>query len=184
MLRSMGLTWKERPICGNAVAMTVPSRFSMKNAPATRMAIDVEFRSGIATSRTDSKRVSTSHGKSASLCFIVQQPRWSEFTLSSRGQESASPWCGELGLAARDRRSRTANYEDLARLTVADMHSCIQRGHWIISKHRMSLRTRHKRNPKLALGMLILCQVSARRDEKVDMSQKAFAVPKLVGRTV
>jgi hypothetical protein len=29
--------------------------------------MDVEFRSGTATSRTDSKRVSTSHGESASL---------------------------------------------------------------------------------------------------------------------
>src|ERR1700694_3941157 len=43
MLRSTGLTWKDRPICGNAVAMIVPSRFSMKNAPATRMAMDVDL---------------------------------------------------------------------------------------------------------------------------------------------
>ena len=67
MLRSTGLTWKERPICGNAVAMTVPSRFSMKNAPATRMAIAAEFRLEIATAPTDSKSVSTSPGSSASL---------------------------------------------------------------------------------------------------------------------
>src|SRR6267143_203584 len=43
MLRSTGFTWKERPICGNAVAMIVPSRFSMKNAAATRMAMDVDL---------------------------------------------------------------------------------------------------------------------------------------------
>ena len=32
------------PICGRAVAITVPSRFSMKNAPATRRAIRVDLR--------------------------------------------------------------------------------------------------------------------------------------------
>src|ERR1700687_3021043 len=41
-----GFTWKDRPICGNAVAMIVPSRFSMKKAPATRMAMDVDFAGG------------------------------------------------------------------------------------------------------------------------------------------
>src|SRR5271165_131969 len=39
MLRSTALTPKERAICGSAVPITVPSRFSMKNAPATRSAI-------------------------------------------------------------------------------------------------------------------------------------------------
>src|SRR5271166_1812874 len=39
MLRSTGLAPKDRAICGIAVAITVPSRFSMKNAPATRSAM-------------------------------------------------------------------------------------------------------------------------------------------------
>ena len=34
--------WKERAIWGRAVAMTVPSRFSMKKAPATRAVIFME----------------------------------------------------------------------------------------------------------------------------------------------
>src|SRR3979411_535943 len=46
MFRSTGFTWKDRPIWGNAVAMIVPSRFSMKNAPATRMAIEVDLAEG------------------------------------------------------------------------------------------------------------------------------------------
>src|ERR1700736_5805566 len=46
MFRSTGFTWKERPIWGNAVAMIVPSKFSIKNAPATRMAIEVELAEG------------------------------------------------------------------------------------------------------------------------------------------
>src|SRR6266404_4124204 len=50
MLRSTGFTWKERPICGNAVAMIVPSRFSMKNAAATRMAMDVDLVEGSGSS--------------------------------------------------------------------------------------------------------------------------------------
>src|ERR1700730_5248587 len=46
ILRSTGLTWKDWPICGRAVAITVPSRFSMKNAPATRMAMRDALRGG------------------------------------------------------------------------------------------------------------------------------------------
>jgi hypothetical protein len=37
-LRPMGLVPNERDMCGIAVVITVPSRFSMKNAPATRSA--------------------------------------------------------------------------------------------------------------------------------------------------
>src|ERR1700680_2977842 len=69
MLRSTGFTWKDLPIWGNAVAMTVPSRFSMKNAPATRMAIAAEFRLGIATAPTDSNCVSP-RMESPPLCKI------------------------------------------------------------------------------------------------------------------
>ena len=49
MFRSTGLTWKDLPIWGRAVAMIVPSRFSMKKAPATGMAMsdDLRMRSGI-----------------------------------------------------------------------------------------------------------------------------------------
>src|ERR1700730_45182 len=46
IFRSTGLTWKDFPICGRAVAMTVPSRFSIKKAVATRMEIDVDFWKG------------------------------------------------------------------------------------------------------------------------------------------
>ena len=37
MLRLTAPTWKLRAIWGRAVAMMVPSRFSMKNAPAIRV---------------------------------------------------------------------------------------------------------------------------------------------------
>ena len=40
-LRSTGCTPNDRAICGSAVAITVPSRFSMKNAAATRSAMAV-----------------------------------------------------------------------------------------------------------------------------------------------
>src|SRR5579863_2304405 len=43
MLRSTGLAWNDTPICGSAVAMTVPSRFSIKNAVATRIEIALDF---------------------------------------------------------------------------------------------------------------------------------------------
>src|SRR5690349_7958497 len=43
MLRSTGLAWKDTPICGSAVAMTVPSRFSIKKAVATRIEIALDF---------------------------------------------------------------------------------------------------------------------------------------------
>ena len=39
IFRSTGATAKERPITGNAVAMTVPSSCSMNNAPATSSAM-------------------------------------------------------------------------------------------------------------------------------------------------
>jgi hypothetical protein len=35
--RLTALAWKLRAICGSAVAMIVPSRFSMKKAPAIRV---------------------------------------------------------------------------------------------------------------------------------------------------
>jgi hypothetical protein len=41
-----GLAPKDRAICGMAVAITVPSRFSMKNAPATRSAMASGRRGG------------------------------------------------------------------------------------------------------------------------------------------
>ena len=44
MFKSIGLAPKERAICGIAVAMTVPSRFSMKNAPATNKATAAALR--------------------------------------------------------------------------------------------------------------------------------------------
>ena len=37
MLRLTAVAWKLCAICGRAVAMMVPSRFSMKNAPAMRV---------------------------------------------------------------------------------------------------------------------------------------------------
>jgi hypothetical protein len=58
------------------------------------------------------------------------------------------------------KRGRHARQVFRIRTTVIDEDS------WIISKHRMSLKTRHKRNPKLVFGMLFLCQVSERRGER------------------
>jgi hypothetical protein len=46
MLRSPGLAPKEPAICGMAVAIAVPSRFSKKNAPATRSAMASGRRAG------------------------------------------------------------------------------------------------------------------------------------------
>src|ERR1700680_3081571 len=46
MFKSTGLTWNDFPMSGSAVAMTVPSRFSMKKAVATRIEIAVVFLKG------------------------------------------------------------------------------------------------------------------------------------------
>src|ERR1700686_3043639 len=43
-LRSIGWAPKDNAICGRAVAITVPSRFSMKNAPATSSVTDMDLR--------------------------------------------------------------------------------------------------------------------------------------------
>src|SRR5579863_4048118 len=43
MFRSTGFAWNDLPMSGSAVAMTVPSRFSIKNAVATKMEIVLGF---------------------------------------------------------------------------------------------------------------------------------------------
>src|ERR1700737_2837351 len=89
MFRSTGFTWKDRPIWGNAVAMIVPSRFSMKNAPATRMAIEVDLAEGSGRSlifqdvfRSQTRKLSCGRIPVAIIWQVESnieffQPRWS-----------------------------------------------------------------------------------------------------------